>query len=222
MLRGDFGLDAPPGVVIARDDDFSSDGNAHPVELLVVFRNAIVHVNERRRDIAIHGIRVIGRKLLGLLRRCGILRDRRLLQPGHELRSALEQLDGALARRREEHVELLDLRVQAEFPELGSNPFSVLFVVGRAYVVGMRGKALHIGAQILRAWNRTHLFFPLAFHARRFRGIPEQWLLVGNHMTANRREREARENKNGNGDTAIHSAPSKGGRILPEDKGFAK
>src|SRR5260370_18947553 len=44
VLGRDFGLDAAPGMVVARDDNFSLHGNAHAIELLVVFGDAVVAV----------------------------------------------------------------------------------------------------------------------------------------------------------------------------------
>ncbi len=67
MFGGDFRLDAAPGVVVAGDDNFAFYGNAHAVELLVVFGNSVVDVDERSGDVAVDGVSVVGRKLLGLL-----------------------------------------------------------------------------------------------------------------------------------------------------------
>ena len=113
MLGGDFGLDAAPRIAVARDDDGALHGDAHALELLVVFRNAVVHVDERRGDVAVDGVRVVGGQLLGLLIRSGILRERRLLQLGGEFRCGLDEFDDALFRRGKEDVEMFDVRVEA-------------------------------------------------------------------------------------------------------------
>ena len=67
MLGGHFRLDAAPGMEVARDDDFALYGNAHALEFFVIFRNAIVDVDQRRGDIAVDRIGVVCRELLGLL-----------------------------------------------------------------------------------------------------------------------------------------------------------
>ena len=76
-----------------------------------------------------------------------------------------------------------------------SDPLGIVFVVGGADVVRARGKVLHVGAEIVRAGNGAELFFPLALGARRFGGIAEERLLVGNDVTANGRESQASKQK---------------------------
>ncbi len=99
------------------------------LEYFVVLGDAVIHVDERRGDIAVGGIRVVGGKLLGLLIRGGICGQRGLLQLGGEVRPALDEFDEALFRRGEEHVEGFDMRVEAKFFELRQNPLGVVFVV---------------------------------------------------------------------------------------------
>src|SRR5215472_6327622 len=72
VLGGDFGLDAAPGVPVASDGDGSFYGNAEALEAFVVFRDSIVHVNQRRGDIAVFRKSIVGRQLLGLLAGSGI------------------------------------------------------------------------------------------------------------------------------------------------------
>ncbi len=62
-----LGLDAAPGVVVTRDDDFPLYGNTHAVELLVILGDTIVNVDERSGHVAVDRVSVIGGKLLGLL-----------------------------------------------------------------------------------------------------------------------------------------------------------
>ncbi len=159
VLGGDLGLDAAPRAAVAGDDDGSLDRDAHALQLFVVFAHAVVHIDERAGDVAVFGVGVVGGQLLGGLRRRGIDSDRRLLQLGGELRG-LEHLELALFRRRKEHIEGLDVRVEAEFLELGEHPLGVVLVVGRADVVGARAEALHVVAQELGVGNGAELRSP--------------------------------------------------------------
>ena len=67
MFGGHFWLDAAPGCAIACNHDCAFHGNPKPFELLVVIRNAVVDIDQRRGDVAIHGIGVICGKLFALL-----------------------------------------------------------------------------------------------------------------------------------------------------------
>src|SRR5207302_7175947 len=99
VLGSNLGLDTAPRVVIARDDDLALHGNAHAIELLVVLRDTVVHVDELSGDVSVDRVRVIGGKLLGLLIRGGILRKRGLLKLGCEFRAAFDQLNSAFRGR---------------------------------------------------------------------------------------------------------------------------
>ena len=107
VLGRDLGLDAAPGIAVARDDDRALDRDAHALELLVVVRDAVVDVDQRRGDVAVDRVGVVGGQLLGLLVGGGIDGQRRLLQLGGELRG-LDQFDDALFRRGKEDVEGFD------------------------------------------------------------------------------------------------------------------
>ena len=67
VFGSDLGLDAAPGVVITRDDDLALHGNTHAIELLVVLRDTVVHVDELSGDVSVDRVRVIGGKLLVVL-----------------------------------------------------------------------------------------------------------------------------------------------------------
>src|SRR5437660_7113281 len=82
---------------------------------------------------------------------------------------AFHELNQTLLRRRIQHVEILDLRLQTKLFELRRNPFRIVFVIWRADVVRTRRKPLHIRAMIFRIRNGSEFFFPLPFRARRFR-----------------------------------------------------
>ncbi len=59
LLRGDLGLDAPPSAAVAGDDDLPLHVDAEALETLVVFRDAVVHVDERRGDVAVDRVGVV-------------------------------------------------------------------------------------------------------------------------------------------------------------------
>ncbi len=59
-----LGLMPRQDCAVARDDDGALDGNAQAVELFVIFRDAVVDVDQRRGDVAIDGVGVIRRELL--------------------------------------------------------------------------------------------------------------------------------------------------------------
>src|SRR5262249_60214000 len=77
VLRSDFGLDTAPGIAIARNHDGSLHRDAKAVEFFVVFGNSVVHIDERRGDIAVNGIGVVSGQLLALLVGDWVLGNRR-------------------------------------------------------------------------------------------------------------------------------------------------
>ena len=80
-------------------------------------------------------------------------------------RVGLHQFEEPLFGRREEHVEGLDLRVEAPLLELGEHPFRVVLVVGRADVVRPGREPLHVGAQVAGVGDGAELRLPLALRA---------------------------------------------------------
>src|SRR5207245_3019789 len=87
--------DLAPRAEVPRDDDRALYRHAHPLEPLVVRRHAEVHVDERGGDIAVDGVGVVGRELLGLLARRGIAENSGLLELGPE-RGGGDELDETL------------------------------------------------------------------------------------------------------------------------------
>ena len=79
------------------------------------------------------------------------------------MRSALDEFDETLFGRGKKHVEGFDVRVQAEFLELGQDPFGIVFIVRRADVMRMRGKPLHISAKVGRIRRSAKFLLPVAF-----------------------------------------------------------
>ena len=80
MLGGDLGFHAAPRLIVLGDHDRAFDRDAQAVELFVVFGQAVVHEDQRRGDVAVRRIGVVGRKLFRFLVRCRIDRQRWLFQ----------------------------------------------------------------------------------------------------------------------------------------------
>ena len=53
MLRCDFRFDTAPGASITRDHDRAFYCHAQAVELFVIFGNAVVHIDQRRRHVTV-------------------------------------------------------------------------------------------------------------------------------------------------------------------------
>ena len=168
MLGRDLGFDAAPRLSVTGDDDGASDRNAKPVEFVVILGPAVVHVHERRRHVAVDGVRVVARQLLALLARRRIDRHRGLFESCREFRG-LHEFEQALLRGGKEHVELLDRRVPAPFLELRHDPFGVVLVVRRADMMRPRAQALHVGLEIRRLRQGPEGLVP-GFGARLRRG----------------------------------------------------
>ena len=194
-------------MVVARDDNLALDGNTHALELLVVLRNSVVDIDERGSHVAVDRVSIIGGELLGLLIRGEVLRKCGFLEFGDKLRAPFDELNEAFPGRGKENFELLDVGIETELLEFCGDPFGVVLVVGRTDVVRARGKTLHVGAQIVRAGKGAELLFPLALRPRRFGGVTEQRLLVGDYVTADRSKREAHKENGCNSDGTVHCSP---------------
>src|SRR6266849_3565862 len=204
VFGGNFGLDAAPGVVVARDDNLALHGNAHAIELLVVFGHAVVDVDERCGHVAVNRVSVVGGKLFGLLTRRGVLWDRRLLKLGDEFGAAFNEFNNAFLGRWEENVKLFDVRVKTELLELGGDPLGVVLVGLRTDVVRSCGKFLHVRAEIFGTGNGAEFLFPLTFGAGRFGGVAEERRLIGDNVVANGYQRSSHQENGCNSGGAIH------------------
>ena len=177
VLGGDLGLDAAPGVAVARDHDRALDRDPQALQAVVVVGHAVVDVDERSRHVAVGRVRVVGRKLLLRLPGGRVRRDGRLLQrrdePGRR-----DHLQPALLRRREQHLERLDPGVEPPRLELRQDPLGVVLVVRRADGVRPRREPLHVRAQVRRVRDRAELRLPPAFDPCRSIGKPRQPGLV--------------------------------------------
>ena len=107
-----LGLMPAPGPAVPRDHDRALDRDAQPLEPHVVLGHPVVDEDQRRGDVAVRRVGVVGGKLLGLLARRRIVRERRLAQPGGEAASGARSSTTPLARGGEEDVEGLDPRVE--------------------------------------------------------------------------------------------------------------
>ncbi len=130
--------------------------------MLVVCGRAVVDVDEGRGDVAIAGVGVVGGELLIFLVGGGIDGEGRLFEFGGEFVGA-EELELAGFWRGEERFHLFDLGVEAVGLELGDEPLGVVFVVGRADVVGARGEATHVFANAIWFGEVAEFLFPLHF-----------------------------------------------------------
>ncbi len=192
MFRRNLGLDAAPGVPIFCNHDCAFYGDAQAIELLVVFRNAVIHEHQRRRHIAVDRVGVVRWQLFALLIRRRVTRDSRFLQLRDKFRSASYQLDCALFWRRIQNLESFDVCVQSKLLEFRRQPLSVVFVVWRSHVVRPRGKTLHVLTHQLRARNSLEFFFPLALRVRRLRGESrENRLVAGRRWQPRQRRRNS-------------------------------
>ena len=178
VLSRDLGLDAAPGPEVAGDHDRPLDRDAQPIELLVVRRHAVVHVHERRGDIAVDRIGVVGRELLALL--CGgrIAGNGRFLELGHESRWR-DQLDDPIDRSREQHIKCLDVRIEPEALELRENPLGVVLIVRGADVMRSRGEPTHVCPQRIGGGNRAKLSLPIPLGLGGFRSEATQVITRG-------------------------------------------
>ncbi len=142
MLGGHLRLDAPPRPAVPGDHDLALDVDAAPLQLLVVGRDAVVHVDQLAGHVAVGRVGVVGRKPVLLDLRGTVLLQRGLAKPRGVARRG-EELEGAGPGRGVEHPELLDLGVEAPGPELPGGPLRHLPVVGGARPERLPGEDFH-------------------------------------------------------------------------------
>ena len=166
MLRRDFWLDAAPRLPIARNDDRALHVDPVAREFLVVRRDAVIHVDQGRRDVAIGGVGIVTRQLLGVLRRGRVAGHRPLLEACHKP-GRCDEFDDALLRRGKEYVELLDVGVESVRLETCQQPFGVGMVGRRTNVMRPGGKQAHVPANRIGHRHRDELRLPAALRSRR-------------------------------------------------------
>ena len=86
-------------------------------------------------------------------------------------RDRRDHLEQPLLRRREEHLELLDVRVEPRLAEAREDPLGVVLVVRRADVVRTGAQALERFAHAGRLGNRPELALPITFCLGCIRGV---------------------------------------------------
>ncbi len=168
VLGRHLGLDAAPTASVARDHNRAFYRHALPVQRFVILRHAVVDVHQRPGHVAIDRVRVVSRELFIMLPGSRIHSHGRLLDLGHEVLRR-DHFQQPLLRRGKEHVEVLDVRIEAPLAEFGEQPLGVVAVVSRPHMVRARREALHVSAHQRRIRNRAELGFPIALHARRIR-----------------------------------------------------
>src|ERR1700733_227798 len=99
MLVSDLRLDSAPASAVASNYDFAFNVDTEFRQLLIVRRHAIVYIDQIRGDVAVRGIRVIGRQLVRVPG-VGIFSDRGLLQLSDEM-FRLDQLNKGFLGGRE-------------------------------------------------------------------------------------------------------------------------
>jgi hypothetical protein len=139
VLGGDLRLDSSPRGAVPGDDDLPFHVDAELLEPLVVGRNAVVDVDERRGHVAVDRVGVVRRKLTVLLSGGRIARDGRLLQARAET-LGLEELEHPLFRRGKEDVERLDRGVESVLAKALEDPARVLLAGGGAQVMRLGGE----------------------------------------------------------------------------------
>ena len=147
-FRRDLWLNATPRTAVSRDHYLSLDADAAAVEFLVVGGRSVVHVHERTANITVDGIGIVSRQLFLLLARSRVFFECRFVQLESKFLRC-RHLDEAGLRRREQHLEFLDLRLEAKRLELVRNELCVFFIIGRSQIVRLGGETLHPVAQVV-------------------------------------------------------------------------
>ena len=134
-------LQATPASAITRDDDLALHRNAAPRQRLVIGGQAIVHIDHRRRDIAITLKGDIGRQRTGEAVGGFILRYARLL-PAQCLRHRADESQRRGDRRGIEHLIIGALHLPAPLLEHLFDQRGIGLVVRAAQVIGAGGHRL--------------------------------------------------------------------------------
>ena len=113
MFGGDLRFNTAPALAVARDYDLPLDIDSLLRQVIVIFRNAVIHVHQRSSYVARGRIGVIGRQL-ACLRRRFVFGDGRFFERRFVL-DGTHQLQNARGRIRQQSLEILDARIQTEF-----------------------------------------------------------------------------------------------------------
>ena len=126
-----FRLEPTPAGAVAGDDHLALHRDTQALQGVVVGGHAVVHIDQRGRDIAVALEGHIGGQLVGRAGRGFVAGDRSFGKRGLERGArAADQFQRHLFRRRIEDLEHLHLRVPAPGFELGQGHFGVGLVVG--------------------------------------------------------------------------------------------
>ena len=58
----ELGLESPPAPAVAHDDDLALDADSAPLELPIIIRRAVIHVDQLAADVPIRPVDVVGRQ----------------------------------------------------------------------------------------------------------------------------------------------------------------
>ena len=177
VLGSDLRLDPAPAMAVAREHDLPLHVDVQPGELLVVLRNAIVHIHEVGGDVTVSGVRV-ERRQLSFVGRVRVGRDRRLLQ-GSDDALRPDQFERALDGVGEQSLGRFDRGIETPRFELVENVLGDLAAAGTAGVMRLLGDRPHVLAQPVGARRCPELALerPLTVSRRRGKSANALWRL---------------------------------------------
>ena len=165
LLVGDLRLDPAPRSPVAGDHDLAADIDPPAFQILVVRRDAVVHVDQLGGHVSVGRVGVVRGKAVLLDLRGTVLRQHRLAKPG---RVALgrQQLQLPHPRHGEQHVVALQLGLEAPRAELLDHPVRRLLVVGRSHVDRRGNDVLHPVPQVVGVQSCVVASFEFALGGR--------------------------------------------------------
>ena len=156
VLLRQLRLDSSPAMPVPRNDDFALHVDAELFEHLVIFRHAVVHVDQLRRHIARRRIRVERwklRRIVGIF----VPGDGGLFQHG-AIANRLRHLQGPRRRIRQQRVECFDMRVEPPFLEQPQRILGHRARPGRPRMMRLRRHPLHVDFHPLALRSRDRFF----------------------------------------------------------------
>ena len=197
VLRRDLGLDAAPRSPVAGDHDPVLHADAAALELLVIRRDAVVHIDQFPRDISVGRIGVESRK--PVLLDC---RRRVLIQGGlaqlRRVSGRFQHLQLPDARRGKEHMVLVQPGLETPGTEAVHQPVGGLAVVGRTGVDGLGDQVAHPLLEVVRVHVGVEAGLEVELLSR---GAGAEAQHGGSFLAGRRRERQ-KHRKEADGEAA--------------------